>query len=500
MKTSTKFVIGAAAMVAVSAGVAGVTAYAVMQNNQKDDATSFYDTFKVAPLTRTAAFDATAMQPVDLTQAAESSLNSVVHIMAVQRSKTQVIQGQPDIFDFFFGDGRGRQRQIETPEQRGFGSGVIISKDGYIVTNNHVIDGADEISVKLHDSREMKGRVVGTDPTSDLALVKIEGDDFPAIPIGSSDALKVGEWVLAVGNPFTLGSTVTAGVVSAKARGLGANQVESFIQTDAAINQGNSGGALVNARGELVGINAMLYSPTGAYSGYGFAIPTSIMTKVVTDLKQYGTVQRALLGIAGRDMGNEVYPEEIRKEQKELGTNTGVQIVSVEEDGSVSGVLEKNDVIIALDGKKIKTMSELQGLLAQHRPGDKIKLTVWRDKKEKEFTVTLKNAQGNTKVVKKADMEILGAAFRVVPDEVKRQLNLGYGVQVTGLTSGRMADSGIRKGFIILKANNKQLRTVEDLETVMKAASQSPDQVLFMTGVYPSGKRANYAVDLSQAE
>lgn len=500
MKTSTKFVIGAAAMVAVSAGVAGVTAYAVMQNNQKDDATSFYDTFKVAPLTRTAAFDAAAMQPVDLTQAAESSLNSVVHIMAVQRSKTQVIQGQPDIFDFFFGDGRGRQRQIETPEQRGFGSGVIISKDGYIVTNNHVIDGADEISVKLHDSREMKGRVVGTDPTSDLALVKIEGDDFPAIPIGSSDALKVGEWVLAVGNPFTLGSTVTAGVVSAKARGLGANQVESFIQTDAAINQGNSGGALVNARGELVGINAMLYSPTGAYSGYGFAIPTSIMTKVVTDLKQYGTVQRALLGIAGRDMGNEVYPEEIRKEQKELGINTGVQIVSVEEDGSVSGVLEKNDVIIALDGKKIKTMSELQGLLAQHRPGDKIKLTVWRDKKEKEFTVTLKNAQGNTKVVKKADMEILGAAFRVVPDEVKRQLNLGYGVQVTGLTSGRMADSGIRKGFIILKANNKQLRTVEDLETVMKAASQSPDQVLFMTGVYPSGKRANYAVDLSQTE
>lgn len=497
MKTSTKFVIGAAAMVAVSAGVAGVTAYAVMQNNQKDDATSFYDTFKVAPLTRTAAFDAAAMQPVDLTQAAESSLNSVVHIMAVQRSKTQVIQGQPDIFDFFFG---GRQRQIETPEQRGFGSGVIISKDGYIVTNNHVIDGADEISVKLHDSREMKGRVVGTDPTSDLALVKIEGDDFPAIPIGSSDALKVGEWVLAVGNPFTLGSTVTAGVVSAKARGLGANQVESFIQTDAAINQGNSGGALVNARGELVGINAMLYSPTGAYSGYGFAIPTSIMTKVVTDLKQYGTVQRALLGIAGRDMGNEVYPEEIRKEQKELGINTGVQIVSVEEDGSVSGVLEKNDVIIALDGKKIKTMSELQGLLAQHRPGDKIKLTVWRDKKEKEFTVTLKNAQGNTKVVKKADMEILGAAFRVVPDEVKRQLNLGYGIQVTGLTSGRMADSGIRKGFIILKANNKQLRTVEDLETVMKAASQSPDQVLFMTGVYPSGKRANYAVDLSQAE
>lgn len=499
MKTSTKFAIGAVAMVAVSAGVAGVTAYAVMQKNQKND-TSFYEAFNTASLTRTAALDATTMQPVDLTQAAESSLNSVVHIMAIQHGKTQIYQSQPDIFDFFFGDGRGRQRKVETPEQRGFGSGVIISKDGYIVTNNHVIDGADEISVKLHDSRELKGRVVGTDPTSDLALVKIEGDDFPAIPVGNSDALKVGEWVLAIGNPFTLGSTVTAGVVSAKARGLGANQVESFIQTDAAINQGNSGGALVNARGELVGINSMLYSPTGAYSGYGFAIPTSIMTKVVTDLKQYGTVQRALLGIEGLDMGNEIYPDEIRKEQKDLGTNSGVQVVTVVEDGSATGILEKNDVIIALDGKPIKTMSELKGLLAQYRPGDKVKVKVLRDKKEKEFTITLKNAQGNTKVVKKADMEILGAAFRVVPDEVKRQLNLGYGVQVTGLTSGRMADSGIRKGFIILKANNKQLRTVEDLEDVMKAASQSPDQVLFMSGVYPSGKRANYAVDLSQTE
>ena len=294
MKTTTKFAIGSVAVVALSAGVAGVTAYAMMEKNQ--DNTSFYESFETASPLRTAAFDASSMQPVDLTKAAESTLNSVVHIMSIQRSKIQTIQGQPDIFDFFFGDGRGRQQQVQTPEQRGFGSGVIISKDGYIVTNNHVIDGADEINVKLHDGREMKGRVIGTDPTTDLALVKIEGDDFPAIVVGNSDNLKVGEWVLAVGNPFNLGSTVTAGVVSAKSRGLGANQVESFIQTDAAINQGNSGGALVNAKGELVGINAMLYSPTGAYSGYGFAIPVSIMTKVVTDLKQYGTVQRALLG------------------------------------------------------------------------------------------------------------------------------------------------------------------------------------------------------------
>ena len=499
MKTTTKFAIGAAAVIAVSAGVAGVTAYAVAQKNASTSG-SFYETFNAAMPVRTAALDVSSMQPVDLTKAAESSLNSVVHIMAVQRSKTQVIQTQPDIFDFFFGDGRGRQQQVQTPEQRGFGSGVIISKDGYIVTNNHVIDGADEINVKLHDGREMKGRVIGTDAATDLALVKIEGDDFPAIPVGNSDNLKVGEWVLAVGNPFNLGSTVTAGVVSATARGLRANQVESFIQTDAAINQGNSGGALVNAQGELVGINAMLYSPTGAYSGYGFAIPTSIMTKVVTDLKQYGTVQRALLGISGRDMGNESYPEEMRKEQKELGIGYGVQVVEVMDEGSAAGILKKNDVIIAVDGEKIESMAALQGMLARKRPGDKVKVKVFRDKKEKEFAVTLKNAQGNTKVVKKADMEMLGAAFREVPAELKRQLNLGYGVEVTGLTDGRMKDSGIRKGFIILKANDKQLRTVKDLEDAMKEASQSPDPVLFMTGVYPSGKPAYYAVDLSQGE
>ncbi len=501
MKKATKIVMGTAAMVAVSAGVAGITAYSVMQNMEENQVpSSFYDSFDTAPLSRTVAMDATSMQPVDLTKAAESSLNSVVHIMATERSKTQVVQGAPDIFDYFFGDGRPRQYQRQTPEKRGFGSGVIISKDGYIVTNNHVIDGADEINVKLQDNREFTGRVIGTDPDTDLALVKIEGDDFPAIPVGSSDVLKVGEWVLAVGNPFNLGSTVTAGVVSAKARGLGANPVESFIQTDAAINQGNSGGALVNARGELVGINAMLASPTGAYSGYGFAIPTSIMTKVVSDLKQFGTVQRALLGIQGLDVGKEEYPEDIRKKQKELGAKEGVQIMKVVEGGSADGVLETDDVILQANGKKISAMADLQGILAKQRPGDKVKITVLRDKKEKTFTITLKNAQGNTKVVQKVDMQILGAAFRAVPDELKQQLNLGYGVQVTGVSEGRMADSGIRKGFIILKANSKQLKTVEDLENVLKAASQSPDQVLFMIGVYPSGKRANYAVDLSQAE
>lgn len=497
MKTTTKIAASALAMVAVSAGVAGVTTYAMMKP-QQDKMTSFSGEFNNTSNARYAAFDPARMQPVDLTSAAESSLSSVVRIVAIAHSKVQTVQGQPDIFDFFFGDGRGRQQQIQTPEQKGVGSGVIISNDGYIATNNHVIDGADELTVKLHDGRELKGRVIGADPTTDLALVKIEGDDFPAMPIGDSDKLKVGEWVLAVGNPFNLGSTVTAGIVSAKARGLGANGVESFIQTDAAINQGNSGGALVNVKGELVGINAMLYSPTGAYSGYGFAIPVSIMTKVVTDLKKYGTVQRALLGIQGRDMGNDAYPEEIQKEQKELGVNEGVQVVEVVNNGSATGILKKNDVITEINGKKVRTMADLQGTLAKFRPGDKVTLKVWRDKKEKSFTVTLKNAQGNTKIVKNADMELLGAAFRAVPADLKKQLNLGYGVQVTGVGQGRMADSGIRKDFIILKANGRQLKTVQDLENALKEASQSPDQVLFMTGVYPSGKRANYAVDLSQ--
>ena len=268
MKQTTKNILGVAAIVLLSSGVAGLTTYKMLN---KEKPAAFSELFQQNPNNLLpAAFHATDAQPVDLTQAAESSLHAVVHIRATQLSKTQTVQEQPDIFDFFFGDGRGRQRQIQTQPRVGFGSGVIISKDGYIVTNNHVVEGADEITVKLNDDRELKGRIIGTDPSTDLALIKIEGDDFPTIPVGDSDQLKVGEWVLAVGNPFNLNSTVTAGIVSAKARSIGSSasngqaaNIQSFIQTDAAINQGNSGGALVNAKGELVGINAMLYSPTG---------------------------------------------------------------------------------------------------------------------------------------------------------------------------------------------------------------------------------------------
>ena len=510
MKRTAKMVMGVTAGVLLSSAIGGFTAYKLMAKQQMENAT-FSELFQQNPNNvRLAGLSAINAQPVDLTQAAESSVHAVVHIRATELSKTRTIQTQPDIFDFFFGDGRGQQRQIQTQPRVGFGSGVIISKDGYIVTNTHVVEGADEITVKLNDERELKGRVIGTDPDTDLALLKIEGDDFPTIPVGNSDNLKVGEWVLAVGNPFNLYATVSAGSVSAKARSFGttaangqAASIQSFIQTDAAINSGNSGGALVNAAGELVGINAMLYSPTGAYSGYGFAIPTNLMTKVVSDLKQYGTDQRALLGIKGGDfttdlqMNDEVV-EEMEKRMEELGVKEGILVAQVIEGGSAAGILKENDVIIKLDGKKLHKFTDLQEALSKHRPGDKVQLTIVRDKKEKEVTITLKNAQGNTKVVKNAGMEILGAAFKPIDTDLRRQLNLGYGLEVTGVSGGKMGDAGIRKGFIILKANGQPMKTVEDLEDVLKAATQTPEQVLFITGMFPSGKRASYAVDLSQ--
>jgi len=514
MKQTTKNILGIGAVVLLSAGVAGVTTYTMLKPENRDSL-SFNEQFRQNPGARLAAYDAINAQPVDLTQAAENSLHAVVHIKSTQQAKEQTVTVRDpfaEIFGDIFGNGGRQQRRVQTQPRVGFGSGVIISKDGYIVTNNHVIDGADEIIVRLKDTRGLKVRMAGTDPISDLALVKIEGEDFPAIPVGDSEALKVGEGVLAVGTPFNLASTVTAGIVSAKARTLGVygiGGVESFIQTDAAINQGNSGGALVNAKGELVGINAVLSSPTGAYAGYGFAIPTSVMTKVVSDLKQYGTVQRALLGIKGTSLagdGDMMSDQPIDKsgatlsdKRKEFGVVDGVWVREIVDGGSAAGSdIKVDDVIIGIDGKKVQNFADLQEAIAQHRPGDKVTVKVMRDKKEKNINITLKNEQGTTKIVKDAGMEILGAAFKELPDDLKKQLNLGYGLQVTGVTSGKMADAGVRKGFIILKANDQPMRKVSDLEEVMKAAVKSPNQVLFLTGVFPSGKRGYYAVDLTQ--
>ena len=496
MKSTIKKLFGYSVMVLGSAFVAGVTTYMLMEKNANAETvlTVQQDEGFAMP---TALFDNKPAQPVDLTGAAENSLHAVVHIKSTQLGKTQTVTQMPDLFDFFFGDGTGRQQQIRTQPRVGFGSGVIISKDGYIVTNNHVIEGADEIDVKLNDNREFKGKLIGSDPNTDLALVKIEGDDFPIIPIGDSEALKVGEWVLAVGNPFNLTSTVTAGIVSAKARTLGVYNggIESFIQTDAAINQGNSGGALVNARGELVGINAVLSSPTGAYAGYGFAIPTSIMTKVVDDLKEFGTVQRAILGISGHDLGDE------RTKDKDLGTVEGVYVAEVSDgSGAKAAGIEPGDVIVKIAGKKIHNMAELQENLAKHRPGDKVEVTIMRNKKEKELDVTLKNLQGNTEVVKKFDLDMLGAAFKPIDDDVKRHLGVSYGLQVTGVEKGKFDEAGIKKGFVILKVNGTKIASEEDLAKALKAANQSPERVLFISGYYMSGRRANYAVELSSGE
>ena len=448
-------------------------------------------------------------QPVDLTYAAEKSLPSVVHILCTRNSKVETVEMQSNPFDVFFsdpfgffgnpnqGNGGKQKRQYRTPKQQGSGSGVIISADGYIVTNNHVVEGADELTVTLNDNKEYSARIIGTDKTTDLALIKIDGKNLPAITIADSEKIKVGEWVLAVGNPFNLTNTVTAGIVSAKGRSLYQNGVESFIQTDAAINPGNSGGALVNTKGELIGINAMLYSQTGSFSGYGFAIPTSIMNKVVDDLKKYGTVQRAVIGIQGQDVKNYVDAQKDKDKDVDLGTMEGIYVAKVTEGSAAEEAgLKTGDVIVAVDGKNVSKMAELQEILAQKRPGDKVSLTYLRDKKKSTKTVTLKNEQGNTKVVQKADLDVLGGNFREVTAETMRQLNISYGLEVTKISNGKLKDRGMVKGFVIQRVNDTPMKTIEDLQQVVKEASTSREPVLYIQGVYPTGKKGYFAIDL----
>lgn len=500
MKSSIKKLTQSVALVACCAVAAGVTAKKVASKASDHDVVVSSSTPQSYYSIPTAGGSQPAGQPVDLTVAAEKTIHGVVHIKSTVNSKTQTVQEMPDIFEYFFGNGQPRQRQIQTQPQVGYGSGVILTKDGYIVTNNHVIDGADEIEVTLNDTRTFQASLVGADPGSDLALIKIEGDEFPVIPMGNSDDLKIGEWVLAVGNPFNLTSTVTAGVVSAKARKIGIydknGSVESFIQTDAAINMGNSGGALVNTNGELVGINAALESPTGTYTGYGFAIPTSIVKKVVSDLREFGTVQRALLGITGGDLSAMRQIEE--NKDKDYGTLDGVYVSDVVDGGgAIAAGLKKGDIITEINGKRIKTMAELQETIAQYSPGDKVSVSYIRDKKTKSTNVTLMNSRGNTEVMKDAGIDVLGAAFKEVDDQTKKQLNIGYGVQVSGISSGKMQKAGIQRGFIILKINNHQIKDQKDVESAFKEASNSAEQVMFISGIYPSGRRANYAVDLS---
>ena len=493
MKQTTKLWIGMTVLPFASSAVTG----AVIKNTTTNETSA--PIFAPSPMA-----SAVPGGLVDLTAAAESSVNAVVYIKVTQTGKTQQVTVQDPFSDFFgdffgFGGRSPQQREYKAPDRHGAGSGVIISSDGYIVTNNHVVGEADQIEVKLNDNREFKGRIIGCDPTTDLALIKVDGKDLPTIPIGNSDDLKLGQWVLAVGNPFNLTSTVTAGIVSAKARTLGANGIESFIQTDAAINAGNSGGALVNEKGELVGINAMLYSQTGSYSGYGFAIPTSIMNKVVADLKVYGTVQRAVLGVQGKDASNYIDEEKAKGNEIELGTVTGVYIDKVMEASAAEEAgLEKGDVITEFDGKKVGKMSELQEAIAQHRPGDKVIVKYLRNKKAHSETITLRNTQGTTKVMEEVDLDQMGVQLKPVTDEEKKAMNITYGLTVNAIRNGKLKAAGAGKGTIILQVNDQKMNTVEDWEEAVKNANQSTDRTLWIKALTPSGRKVSYVIDLNE--
>lgn len=506
MKTIWKNVLGVAIVAMISSGVAIGTSTYLMNKNQSSTslADGVENTFKQSY--RLTNFGTVAAENTDFTAAAESAVHGVVHIKATTNAQASSERGGDyiDPFEYFFGfGGRGGFQRPQSQPRVGAGSGVIISTDGYIITNNHVIEGADELEVTLNDNRKFPAKVIGTDPTTDIALIKIEANDLPTIPFGDSEKLKVGEWVLAVGNPFNLTSTVTAGIVSAKSRGnIGTagrdrSKIESFIQTDAAVNPGNSGGALVNTKGELVGINTAIYSETGNFAGYSFAVPISIAGKVANDLKQYGAVQRAVLGVLIQDP--QYAPEEAKEKLKVF---EGAYVGGFAERSSAKEAgIEEGDVVVAVNGVKIKSSSALQEQISKYRPGDKVELTVNRNGDTKKFTVELRNAQGSTKVVKAGDStEVMGGAFKTLSKEQKRQLGVSYGIEVTGLTNGKLKDAGIKKGFIIMIVNNQRISSPDDLEKIVEDILQgrSEDQGLFIKGFYPNGRTRYYAIDLAE--
>jgi serine protease Do len=430
--------------------------------------------------------------------AAEIATPGVVHIRASVEASGNSRSRDPyeEFFREFFGEPNGNKNR-QRGEGMGLGSGVIISSDGYIATNNHVIERADKIKITLDDNREYDAKVVGTDPSTDLALLKIEETDLSFIKFGNSDKVKIGEWVLAVGNPFNLNSTVTAGIISAKARNInilrdrnGQNmQIESFLQTDAAINPGNSGGALVNLKGELVGINTAIATPTGTYAGYAFAVPSALVQKIMNDLREFGIVQRALLGITIRDV------DATLADQKGLKRSQGVYIAEVGESSAAKDAgLKEGDVIVAINGIKTNTVAALQEQVARNRPGDKISVTYRRDGKEKTTEATLKNIEGDTKAIKvggKSSSLILEGASLIDPSKEERQkLNIASGVKIQGLKSGKFKDAGIKDGFIITSVDKKEIKTVDQLVKMMENKKGG----VLIEGIYPNGDRAFYGL------
>lgn len=387
------------------------------------------------------------------------------------------------IYRLFFGSpNNGRPLQ-------GSGSGVIISKDGYIVTNNHVVENASNIKVTLNDKSEYNAKIIGSDPSTDLALLKIESENLQPLTFGNSDNLKIGEWVLAIGNPFSLTSTVTAGIVSAKARDISILKeryaIESFIQTDAAVNPGNSGGALININGDLVGINTAIASPTGSYTGYSFAIPANLVKKIVADLIEFGSVQRAYLGVKVADIDEKI------EQEFNLKNKEGVLVASVVDEGAADNAgIKKGDVILQIDSLDINTVSELLEQLGQRRPGDKIKLKVRRNKRLKKFDVVLKNNNGGTEKNVTQKVDYFGATFEDLSDIEKSDFGINYGAKVTNVMSGKFLSVGIRSGFVILKINDKKIKNAENVRSILENVHGG----VYIEGFYPdTGQKAYYA-------
>ena len=498
MKKTALVILATAAVSAVVGGLTAVSVNKYSSNNggafsSMDVTTSWSDMTPQAG-NHFAAYQ--AEQYPDLTYAAENAVKAVVNIESIREVQYGGRSRGYDPFYEFFGIpyGGGGYSEPETREQRSGGSGVIISADGYIVTNNHVIEEATKLKVKLNDGRTFDAKLVGTDPTTDVALIKIEAKDLPTLAFGNSNDLRLGEWVLAIGSPFDLQSTITAGIVSAKARQLGVIpdelRVESFIQTDAAVNPGNSGGALVNTRGELVGINTVIKSSTGSYIGYSFAVPETIVRKVVVDLKEYGVVQRAMLGVRYRAI-DDLFIEQMGEE---LGiTKTGgLYVNEVVEGGAAEDAgLRKGDIITAVDGKKTNDASAMSEQMAQYRPGDKITIEYNRNGVEKKAQVTLKNKVGKTDPVTadtKDVAEALGGKFSEASKSLCEKLEIRGGVQVTSVDrDGVLAQSGVKEGFVITYINDRPVTSLKDLERLS-------DNVESIDGVYPNGRALRYVI------
>ncbi len=434
---------------------------------------------------------------LNFVMAAEYTMPTVVHVRTYYEKRVTA-SPYDDMFEEFFGprfkfeDRGGNDGQ----QAQGSGSGVIISEDGYIATNNHVIDNADKIEVTLDDKRKYTATLIGRDPTTDLALLKIEAEEkLPFVKYGNSDDVKIGEWVLAVGNPFNLTSTVTAGIVSAKGRNINILRdnyaIESFIQTDAAVNPGNSGGALVNLRGELVGINTAIASPTGSYSGYSFAVPVTIVKKVMDDLLEYGQVQRALLGVSIADVNANL------AEEKGLDEVRGVYIMAVSEGSAAKEAgIKEGDVIIKVDDVEVNSPSELQEQIARNRPGDEVTLVFLRDGKVKTATAELKNKMGNTEVVKREDSKVLkslGVDLREITREEKEKLEINGGVKVISVQPGKLQQVGVEPGFVITAIDKQRTHSVAEVIRILEKKEEGAD-VMTIEGVYPDGSKGIFGI------